>query len=248
MLICNGVAMLELKVNHIIFHPTLIWDDEAAILIDAGVPGQLEQIRTAMSEVGVPFSRLKAIILTHQDIDHIGSLPEIQQDLAHPIKVYAHKLDKPYIEGDLRLIKNDRSRLSVENWGKLPEIAKALYDIPNLPKAKVDQTIEDGDELPFFGGIQVIFTPGHTPGHISLYVRSSKTLVAGDAMFSVNGTLHGPHLETTLDTDMAQRSLEKYLNYDIDSVICYHGGLSTNNINDQLQNLVGEISQSRKKS
>lgn len=238
MLISKGLAMLELRVNDIIFHPVLVWDDETAILIDAGVPGQLEQIQNAMSKLGVPFTRLKAVILTHQDIDHIGSLPDIQKELNHSIKVYAHKLDKPYIEGDLRLIKTDRSRLSEEEWAALPELAKSLYEIPTLPIAKVDQIVEDGDELPFFGGIQVIFTPGHTPGHISLYFRSSKTLIAGDAMYSIDGILYGPHPETTLDLAMAQRSIEKYLNYDIDTVICYHGGLSTNNINDQLKKLV----------
>lgn len=238
MLISKGLAMLELMVHDITLHPVLVWDDETAILIDAGVPGQLEQIRKAMSKLGVPFTRLKAVILTHQDIDHIGSLPEIQKELDHPIKVYAHELDKPYIEGDLRLIKTDRSRLSEEEWASLPELAKVLYEIPNLPTVKVDQTVEDGDELPFFGGIQVIFTPGHTPGHISLYLRSSKTLIVGDAMFSVDGTLYGPHPETTLDLVMAQQSIEKYLNYDIDTVICYHGGISTNNVNEELKKLV----------
>jgi glyoxylase-like metal-dependent hydrolase (beta-lactamase superfamily II) len=72
MKISNGVAMLELKVQGFVLNPTLIWDDETAVLIDAGMPGQLEQIRAAMSEVGVSFDKLKAVILTHQDLDHIG--------------------------------------------------------------------------------------------------------------------------------------------------------------------------------
>lgn len=112
------------------------------------------------------------------------------------------------------------------------------YLLENSPKAKVDRTLTDRQELPYCGGIQIIFTPGHTPGRISLYLKQSKTLVVGDAMFSVEGILGGPHPHSTLDMNKAFRSLEKYLDFDIKSVICYHGGLSTDNVKEQLQKLV----------
>ena len=51
---------------------------------------------------------------------------------------------------------------------------QALY--MNPPKAKVDHTLVDGQELSFFGGIQVIFTPGHTPGHISYILMKARRL------------------------------------------------------------------------
>ncbi|WP_047153260.1 MBL fold metallo-hydrolase [Aneurinibacillus tyrosinisolvens] len=243
MKISDGLAMVELKIeafgNRATFNPTLIWDDEGAILIDAGMPGQLEQIRAAMSEVGVSFAQLKAVILTHQDLDHIGSLPEILQECGEHIEVYAHELDKPYIEGALPLIKTDTSRMSKEALESLPKEARALYENP--PKAKVDKTLADGQELSFCGGIHVIFTPGHTPGHISLYLQRSKTLVAGDAMISLNGTLRGPVQQTTLDMDTALRSLGKFSDFDIESVICYHGGLCAANVKDQLQHLEAYI-------
>jgi glyoxylase-like metal-dependent hydrolase (beta-lactamase superfamily II) len=239
MKVANGVEMLELKVeafgNRAVLNPTLIWDDETAILIDAGMPGELKQMRAAMNEAGVPFDKLKAIILTHQDIDHIGSLPEILKASKARIEVYAHELDKPYIEGELPLIKTDPSRMSKEALASLPEAARALYENP--PKAKVDKILEDSQELPYCGGIRVIFTPGHAPGHISLYLKQSKTLVAGDAMICLNGTLKGPVQQTTLDMGMALLSLEKFLDLDIDSVICYHGGLCNENVKEQLQNL-----------
>jgi glyoxylase-like metal-dependent hydrolase (beta-lactamase superfamily II) len=222
MRISNGVAILELDIHGIRLNPTLLWDDEVAVLIDTGMPGQLEQIRKAMNKEGVPFERLKFIIITHQDLDHIGSLPELSACLPY-VEVYAHDLDKPYIEGNLPLIKTDPSQMSKEQWDALPDSMKYLYQNP--PKSIIHQTLQGGEYLPISGGIQVIFTPGHTPGHISLYHTSSKTLVAGDAMVVSNGRLRGPIPQTTLDLETATKSLERFLDFDIDHVICYHGGL-----------------------
>lgn len=215
--IAKGVEMLQLEFQGFIIHPILLWDDEMAVLIDTGFPGQIEDIQVEMERVGVSFDKLKAVILTHQDIDHIGSLPKLLQNYGSNIKVYAHELDKPYIEGDLPLLKGG--------------------NVENLPKGKVSDTVIDGQELPYCGGILILHTPGHTPGHISLYLKQSKTLIAGDSMYSVNGMLGGIHAPTTLDVQEAQQSLKKYLNLDIESVVCYHGGLSKGNIDAQIQNL-----------
>ena len=216
--ISKGVEMLHLEFHGNIIHPTLLWDQEMAVLIDTGFPGQIEDLRVAMEKVGVSFDKLKVIILTHQDIDHIGSLPEILQEFGSNIKVYAHELDKPYIQGDLPLLKDGH--------------------IENPPKGKVNDTLIDGQELSYCGGIRVIYTPGHTPGHISLYLKQGKTLIAGDSMYSVNGIIGGIHAPTVLDIKEARLSLKKYLDLDIESVVCYHGGLSKVNINDQIQKVI----------
>ncbi|AAP09303.1 MBL fold metallo-hydrolase [Bacillus cereus] len=215
--IAKGIEMLHPEFQEFVIHPILLWDDEMAVLIDTGFPGQIEDIQVEMEKVGVSFDKLKVVILTHQDIDHIGSLPELLQRCRSNIKVYAHELDKPYIEGDLPLLKEG--------------------NVENRPKGKVSDTMIDGQELPYCGGILILHTPGHTPGHISLYLKQSKILVAGDSMYSVNGMLGGIHAPTTINIKEAQQSLKKYLNLDIESVVCYHGGLSKGNIKIQLQNL-----------
>ncbi|MEH6845699.1 MBL fold metallo-hydrolase [Bacillus thuringiensis] len=215
--IAKGIEMLQLEFQEFVIHPILLWDDEMAVLIDTGFPGQIEDIQVEREKVGVSFDKLKVVILTHQDIDHIGSLPELLQRCRSNIKVYAHELDKPYIEGDLPLLKDG--------------------NIENRPKGKVSDTVIDGQELPYCGGILILHTPGHTPGHISLYLKQSKILVAGDSMYSVNGVLGGIHAPTTLNIMEARQSLKKYLNLHIESVVCYHGGFSKRNINVQLQNL-----------
>ncbi|KXJ00143.1 hydrolase [Bacillus cereus] len=214
--IAKGVEMLQLEFQEFIIHPILLWDDEMAVLIDTGFPGQFEDIQVEMERVGVSVDKVKVVILTHQDIDHIGSLPNVLENGVSDIKVYAHELDKPYIEGDLPLLKD--------------------VHVENPPKGKVSDTVIDGQELPYCGGILILHTPGHTPGHISLYLKPSKILVAGDSMYSVNGVLGGVHAPTTLNIMEARQSLKKYLNLDIESVVCYHGGLSKGNIKIPLHN------------
>ncbi|WP_434751233.1 MBL fold metallo-hydrolase [Paenibacillus amylolyticus] len=218
MLISKGIKMLELVFEGVIIHPVLIWDEQTAVLIDSGFPGQYDDLCLALEKIGVPISQLKVVILTHQDVDHIGCLPEILKECGTGVRIYAHELDKPHIEGHLPLIKDDH--------------------LEHPPKGKIDETVTDGQELPFCGGIRVIHTPGHTPGHISLYLMRSKTLIAGDSMYSVNGQLEGIHGPTTLDIEAARFSLKKYLALDISSVICYHGGLSDRHIKEQISRLI----------
>lgn len=96
------------------------------------------------------------------------------------------------------------------------------------------RVIGDGEELPFCGGITVIHLPGHTPGHIGLYHHSSKTLIAGDALFVDNSRLTVPPDSLNVDTDLAINSLKKLTQYDIAQIICCHGGLYTKNPNQSL--------------
>ncbi|QLG40754.1 MBL fold metallo-hydrolase [Paenibacillus sp. E222] len=216
--ISKGVEMLHLDYHGNVIHPILLKDHEMTILIDTGFPGQFEDLRVAMEKAGVSLDKLNAVILTHQDVDHIGNLPEILQTRGNAIKVYAHELDKPYIQGELPLIKDSH--------------------LNNPPKGTVNITLIDGQELPFCGGIRVIHTPGHTPGHISLYLKESKTLIAGDSIYSADGMLGGIHAPTTPDMNAAKLSLKKYADFDITSVICYHGGLSNVNVKDQIAALI----------
>ncbi|EJQ31477.1 hypothetical protein IE9_02019 [Bacillus cereus BAG4X12-1] len=108
--IAKGVEMLQLEFQEFVIHPILLWNDEMAVLIDTGFPGQIEDIQVKMEKVGVSFDKLKVVILTHQDIDHIGSLPELLQRCRSNIKVYAHELDKPYIEGGFTFIEGRKCR------------------------------------------------------------------------------------------------------------------------------------------
>lgn len=86
----------------------------------------------------------------------------------------------------------------------------------------------------------MIFTPGHTPGHICLYLNQSKTLITGDALNVIDGQLVGPKAEFSSDIVLAKKSLKKLTHYDLETIICYHGGVYKDNINQRLLELACE--------
>jgi glyoxylase-like metal-dependent hydrolase (beta-lactamase superfamily II) len=206
------------------------------------IPDQLQQIREAMGSAGIPFDRLDRVIITHQDIDHTGSLPDIVRESSHTVEVLSHEEERPYIEGRKPLIIVNRERLS-KMLASLPEEQhqqmEALFADP--PKASVTTVVADEEVLPYCGGITVIFTPGHTPGHICLYLNQSKILITGDAFVAVGGEFRGPDPQATYDTDSTLKSLKKLTQYEIETVICYHGGVYRDRISKRLVELSSAV-------
>ncbi|MWC27956.1 MBL fold metallo-hydrolase [Paenibacillus sp. MMS18-CY102] len=210
-------------------HPVLIGNGHEAVLVDAGYPGRLEDLVKGFAEAGIDEQQLQAIIITHQDIDHIGGLPAFLAHLNRSVDVLAHGLEKPYIQGDRRLIKITDDALANVDAMIPPEVPeqwrqafKAMLENP--PSAPVDRLIKGGDRLPLCGGIIVIDTPGHTPGHISLYHEASRTLIAGDALIVENGQLCASDPLLATDYGQAMRSLGEFAAFPIAHVVCHHGG------------------------
>ncbi|TFE25956.1 MBL fold metallo-hydrolase [Cohnella luojiensis] len=243
MKIAQGIEMLELapKSGGAYYHPTVLYDDESVVLIDTGLPGYYDFVMELIRNAGLPTDKLNAIVLTHQDIDHIGSLPPFLADNGKRLDIYAHVEDKPYIEGEIPLIKVPEERLNMILGQLSPEEAEQYRSVFSaVTPPNVNCTLNGGEKLPFGGGTNVIYTPGHTPGHICLYHQPSKTLIAGDAMIVHEGKLMGPNPGFTLDMNLEHRSLGKLASYDIDNIICYHGGLFNDRANERIAELAAQ--------
>ncbi|MFZ5967817.1 MAG: MBL fold metallo-hydrolase [Bacillota bacterium] len=245
MQVANGIEMLEISANVMgkpeMIYPTLIRDMGMAILVDTGYPGLLPSFCQAMDKAGVPFDKLSKIIITHHDVDHIGSLSAILKESSKGIDVLAHEEEKPYLQGEKCPTKVTMLEAKLDS---LPEQMKTIYE--NLKafyhnnKIKVSRTIADGEELPYCGGITVIYTLGHTSGHICLYHKQSKTLIAGDTLGVDEGRLIKPPSFINFDQELALKSLKKLAQYDIETVICYHGGLYRGNATQHIIELANE--------
>lgn len=230
-----NTSALQINLGEFTIFPTLIWNEETAVLVDTGMPGLLPIFKAELKKKDVPFEKLSAIILTHQDLDHIGSFPEFVEAASGNLSVLAHELEKPYIEGEMALIKTNRENMSADKWAAIPDGLKPYYENP--PKGKITSLLVDKQDVRGFSGIEVIATPGHTPGHVSIYIKNSKTLIAGDALTCVDGILKGPAPQHTLDMKEALASAAKLVSYEIETVICYHGGIVTGNIREQLMEI-----------
>lgn len=225
MRIGNHAEMLVLEGGHSPVHPVLLWDDTGhLLLIDTGFPGQLEQIRQAIEKCGFSLGDLTHILLTHQDMDHIGCLRELKAEAPKAVTC-CHREEAPYISGEIMPIKTAQR---MENLRDKPdELAAFMQEYARAKEAlllQVDKTVEDGALLDFDYSIKIIHTPGHTPGHICVYVDDIGLLVTGDATTLENGNLMGPNPVYTLDMELALQSLAKMKNLPIRQMACYHGG------------------------
>ncbi len=234
MRIFNNVEMLELKTIMAygpgVINPLIVWDEKDVVLFDAGLPGMETIFREAAANTGVPFERLNKILITHSDMDHIGSLSQIIREAGLGTMLMAHTEERPFIECELPPVRLKQMEASVDSTtGATREQLLILTE--NLKKnyrkfkANVDKTIEDGEILPFCGGITCIHTPGHTHGHMSYYLNKFKLLIAGDVLQIMDGSLVTCPESTILDKEAIKASLKKLNRYEIEMVICYHGGL-----------------------
>ncbi|KNF09059.1 beta-lactamase domain-containing protein [Gottschalkia purinilytica] len=239
----STLTVLEIKFDfdgatNAIF-PVILSDEEEMILIDCGYPNFLSLIKTAAEANGLDINKLTKIIITHHDFDHMGSLAEFKKAYPH-IKVLSSIDDEKYISGkekSLRLqqAENMYDKLPEEQKENAKNFQKLLESIENV---EVDVCLRDKDTFSWCGGVEIITTPGHMPGHISIYIKDSKTLISGDALVIENDELVIANLQYTLDIIEAKNSIKKLLNYEIDRIICYHGGIYTKNIKESLQKLI----------
>ena len=227
----NGIIPLFFEIKGYEGNPdfrmdtVVLADEKDLILIDAGTPNILPIIEKAFNEANIPIEQLTGIVITHQDQDHIGSLAAIKRR-AQKALVYATAEQAPGISGTDKPM---RLKIEEEEYEALSEPQRAAAPPPaslwpKVEYADIDVIVKDGDRFPWCGGTVIVGTQGHMPGHISLYVEATKSLIAGDAFVIENGKPR-PSERFTFDFRLAvERLAEIGKKYKIEEFICYHGG------------------------
>lgn len=148
------------------------------LLVDAGLPKQADTIIEAAEERFGAGKPPKAIVLTHGHFDHVGSIIEC---IRHwNVGVWAHEAELPYLTGRASYMEPDPTADS-------GLVAKMSPWFPNDPIQLGEQVraLPHDGSLPHFPEWKWMLTSGHTPGHISLFRESTRSLVAGDAFVTV---------------------------------------------------------------
>lgn len=238
----NKIAILNIDMEvsgfNSTLYPVIVSDDQEMVLFDCGHKGALNQLSDSAFLNGFDLSRLTKVVITHHDHDHMGGLAELKREYPW-VKVYASAIEAEYIRGSSKSIrlKQAEEQLEMLLEDQKEHAQKRIAMLRLIEPVDVDVLLEDGDVLDVCGGIEVVATPGHMPGHISMYIRQLKTMVAGDALVVADGKLYRANPRFTLDKDGAYTSARRFINYAIDTLVCYHGGAITDNIKDSLENL-----------
>lgn len=195
-------------------------------------------IEECVTKNNIDLSNLTKLIITHHDFDHMGSAADLKLKYSN-IQILASLKDEKYIsakEKSLRLQQAESiyDNLTEERKDEALNFHKLLESIDNVD---IDITLNDGDTFDWWGGIEIIETPGHMPGHISIYVNESRTLIAGDALVIEDKKLAITNPQYTLNMREDKKSINKLLNYNIDKVICYHGGIYQSEIKNSLEKI-----------
>ena len=185
----------------IIANPYLIIDPDGLTLIDTGLPGSHKKILGYLRERGFSASDLKRIVLTHSDMDHVGSLAALKQ--ASGAETFASAIEAAAIAKGI-----PSRRIRPARFGRRLFMAVLGRFFRPTP-IQVDHILAEGQSLPVLGGLQVLETPGHTPGHISLFSPSTGILFVGDSIVSRDTGLVGSVPANTWDLARAAESVRK---------------------------------------
>jgi glyoxylase-like metal-dependent hydrolase (beta-lactamase superfamily II) len=225
--IAPDLAYQRLAIVNVQFYGKPGAGDRQWVLIDAGIPGSASLIRSAAQRRFGSQARPAAIVLTHGHFDHVGALAELARDWDAPI--YAHELEHPYLDGRSAYPPPDPT----VGGGFMSALAR-FY-----PRGPIDvgawlHSLPADSSVPHMPGWRWISTPGHTPGHTSLWREGDRAIVAGDAFITTRQEsafavalqfpeVHGPPMYYTPDWASARASVEHLAMLEPELVVTGHG-------------------------
>lgn len=226
-IVAPDLSYQRLAIVNVLFYGPPNAGDREWVLIDAGISGMASQIVEAAEQRFGANSRPAAIILTHGHTDHVGSLKSLAEKW-EPV-IYAHKLEQPYLDG-----RSEYPPPDTKVGGGLMSSFSRFFSKGPFDFSQWLQTLPEDGRVPFMDGWRWIHTPGHTPGHVSLWRDSDRMLIAGDAFVTTRQEsalaavvqlpeIHGPPMYYTPDWESARTSVQTLAALEPELVVTGHG-------------------------
>jgi len=183
----------------------LIQGDNGYLLIDTGwnTEEAFDSLKRQLAEVGISFKDISQIVVTHIHPDHYGLAGRLKQ--LSQAKIYIHHLEENLIEP--RYIKMGGLLAQLEHWlrtngvitDEVPQLQTASLGMEKFVASALPDIKLYGDETISAGhfNFKVIWTPGHSPGHICLYEPAQKILISGDHILPTITPNVGLHPQST---------------------------------------------------
>lgn len=201
---------------------------ERLSLIDTGVFLSAGIILSFIRQLKRDAAEIDLIIITHNHFDHISGLPEIRKHTKARVAAHVADLNEAHPSYPGRVIPR------LLGLSLLSPCRRYIY----LKRDDVDIPLEGGEILDVLGGLEVIHTPGHTPGSISLYSRKEGLIVVSDALAKHRGRIDPPVKRNCLDFPQAMRSVAKLTQYNFNTICFGHGLPISGNVAPRVRQLV----------
>ncbi len=198
------------------------------LLIDTATPGKADAILKELAEINVHPADIKAIVITHAHPDHAGSCALLAEK-THA-RIYIHKNDRDVLLGK---VPPPKPRTFFQ---KLPAfMSKHFFKYPPPGDAI---PLDEDTGIEGFEDLKVIYTPGHTPGSMSILDEKDKTLFCGDALNNRGNRLTGPNKLFTIDTELAWHSIAKLGAVSFKTLCPGHGTWIADDAQQKVQDLL----------
>jgi glyoxylase-like metal-dependent hydrolase (beta-lactamase superfamily II) len=210
-------------------HAFLLEAGGELLLVDTLFEGDGRLVFEALQKLGRPPSDLTRIAITHAHRSHLGGLAALKR--ASGATVYAHRWEADIVAGDRRA--QAVSIVPHQSLRLIPFQLGLWLDRPRHEPCPVDELLEDGDAL---GPLQVMHSPGHSPGHLTFWWPERGFLIAGDGVATWPSLCAGWKV-FNLNHVQHKTSLGRLATFEPQIVGVGHGDPITANAAEQVQRL-----------